>query len=58
MSDARIKSREIKGLTEAAKKFKAKKGKIITENYYSEEKINGVELKFIPLWRWLLELGG
>lgn len=49
------KEREIKGLIEAMEKFGAPKGLIITQDYESKEMINGKEIVYIPLWRWLLE---
>lgn len=51
-----IKEREIKGLLEAMKKFKIKKGTIITEDFEGNEKVSlGEEIKFVPLWKWLLQ---
>lgn len=47
--------REIKGLLEAIQAFKLKEGIIITEDKEGEEKIKGKKIKFIPLWKWLLE---
>ena len=55
LPNEKIKSREIKGLSEAANEFDAKSGKIITEDYYGKEKIGNLEVEFIPLWLWLLE---
>lgn len=49
------KDREIKGLIEAMEKFDVSKGLIITQDYESKEMINGQEIVYIPLWRWLLE---
>ena len=46
--------REIKGLLEAIQAFKLKEGIIITEDYEAEEKIENKTIKFIPLWKWLL----
>ncbi len=48
-----------KSLLDFMKKFKVKKGVIVTEDYESEEDsewfgIKG-KIKYIPLWRWLLE---
>jgi len=48
------KEREIKGLLEAIQAFKLKEGIIITEDYEAEEKIKDKTIKFIPLWKWLL----
>jgi len=54
VSDKKIKAREIKGLMEASKEFKVRKAKVITEDYHNKEKINRVDIEFIPLWLWLL----
>lgn len=41
--------------------FKAKEGKVITEDDEKEEKVelhnNKATIKFIPLWEWLLQSG-
>ncbi len=55
LSDKKIKAREIKGLLEASKEFKVREATIITEDYDNTEKINRMNVKFISLWRWLLE---
>ena len=47
--------RELDGLLEAMEKFKLNQGWMITYNQEKEEKINGKTIKFIPLWKWLLE---
>lgn len=49
------KDREIKGLVEAMEEFEVSRGCIITEDYESKENIEGKEILFIPLWKWLLE---
>ncbi|MBU3897139.1 MAG: ATP-binding protein [Nanoarchaeota archaeon] len=55
VSDKKTKQREIDGLLEAMKKFKLRKGLIITEDYEKEEKVDNKTIKYIPLWKWLLE---
>ncbi len=55
LSDEKTKSREIKSLVEAAKIFKLKQVKVITEDHYEEQRIKKIKIKFIPLWLWLLE---
>ncbi|MDP2925194.1 MAG: ATP-binding protein [Nanoarchaeota archaeon] len=48
-----------KSLLDFMKKFKAEKGFIITEDYEEEKKAEWFgakgKIKFIPLWKWLLE---
>lgn len=46
--------REIGGLLEAMKKFKLKKGLIITDDLEGEEEIGKKKVIYIPLWKWLL----
>ena len=49
------KERELNGLIDALTHFKLKRVTIITSNYDAEEAIKGKMIKFIPLWKWLLE---
>ncbi|MHA1272564.1 MAG: ATP-binding protein [Promethearchaeota archaeon] len=49
------KEREINGLLEAMNFFNLEEGFIITEDFESEEIINNKKIKYIPLWKWLLE---
>lgn len=49
------KERELRGLVEACKETNLKKGLIITEDLEKEEVVEGVKIKYIPLWKWLLE---
>ncbi len=49
------KERELKGIIEALREFKIKEGLIITDNYEAEERLEGKIIKFIPLWKWLLD---
>jgi len=37
------------------KDFGLKEGLIITRDYEANEKREGIKIKFIPLWKWLLE---
>ena len=46
--------REIKGLLKASKELKCKDLSVITWDHEGEEKAKGKEIKFIPLWKWLL----
>ncbi len=51
----KTKQREVKGIAACAKEFGLKEGLVITEDYEAEEKIDNKKIKFIPLWKWLLE---
>ena len=55
VSDLDTKEREIKALIKASKELKCKDLLVITDDYESEEKIKGKKIKFIPLWKWLLQ---
>ena len=46
--------REIKPLIKVGKEFNCKKLTLINMEVEKEEKIKGVTIKFIPLWKWLL----
>lgn len=48
-------TRETTGLIEAMKKFKLKNGIILTLEQSEEKKIDGKQVKIIPIWKWLLE---
>lgn len=50
-----IERREIKALLKASKLFKCKDLLVITWDYNAEEKVNSRKIKFIPLWKWLLQ---
>lgn len=52
--DERTKEREIRALLKASKELKCKNLFIITEEREGEEKIKGKNIKFVPLWKWLL----
>lgn len=49
-----IEKREIDMLVKVMEKLKLKKGIIITEGFDGEEKIEGREIIYKPLWKWLL----
>ncbi|OGJ15722.1 hypothetical protein A3K73_04035 [Candidatus Pacearchaeota archaeon RBG_13_36_9] len=55
ISKPETKERELKGLAEACKELKLKEGLIITEDLENEETVEGIKIKYIPLWKWLLE---
>lgn len=49
------KDREINGLTEALQHIKQKEGIILTHNQKDELQIDGMKIKIIPVWEWLLD---
>jgi len=55
IDDYNTKEREVKSLIKASKILKCNNLLIITWNYEGEETIQKKKIKFIPLWKWLLE---
>jgi len=53
----KVLKREITSLIYGLKELGLKKGTIITSDTEDKKKINGFEIDFIPLWKWLLNLG-
>lgn len=49
------KKREVNSLIKASKKLKCNNLLIITSDYEAEEKFKGKKIKFVPLWKWLLD---
>ena len=50
----KIRFEDLKSITEFMKKFKVKKGILITKNEEREVKVEEGKIKYIPLWKWLL----
>ena len=50
---AEMPDREVRGLVKAAKVLKSKSGKIITWDFEHTSVKDGVELEYIPIWKWL-----
>jgi predicted AAA+ superfamily ATPase len=48
------KKRETRALIKASKELKCKDLLVITEDFEGEEKIKNKEIRFVPLWKWLL----
>lgn len=48
--------REVNGLLEAMEAFNLKEGLIITEDKEEEEIIEGREIVYMPLWKWLIDV--
>jgi len=55
VDDEKTKKRETRALIECSDYTKCDNLLIITEDYGFEEEINDRKIKFIPLWKWLLE---
>jgi len=53
--DEKTKHREIDSLINASKELKCRNLLIITKDYEAEEKHCNKNIKFIPLWKWLLK---
>ena len=54
--DGDKKNSELKGLIEAMDEFNLKTGLMITEDSDLEENIDEKKIKYMPLWKWLLEI--
>ncbi|MBU4077823.1 MAG: ATP-binding protein [Euryarchaeota archaeon] len=55
ISDAQTRNREIKGLVSGLVYFDMPEGIIITSDLFAEETVDEKQIKFVPLWYWLLE---
>jgi len=55
-SKEEIREREIKSLIKASKELKCKNLLIITWDYEATETIQKQKIKYIPLWKWLLDI--
>ena len=51
-----IEKREIRSLLKASDVLECKELFCITWDYESEEEVKGKKIKFVPLWKWLLDL--
>ncbi|RLF40517.1 MAG: hypothetical protein DRN12_05220 [Thermoplasmata archaeon] len=54
ITDSRTQQREVRSLLRAQRHLKAENLIVLTWDYNREEKISGLVVQFIPLWRWLL----
>ena len=50
-----VKKRELKAFTEANEELNCDDLLVISWDYEKEERIKDKKIKFIPLWRWLLD---
>lgn len=55
LNRSKTKNREIRALLKAMEEFNLNKALIVTEDCEMEEKIKGKQIKFLPLWKWLLK---
>lgn len=53
----RNREREVGNLLEASEDLECDNLMVITDDYIGEEKADGKKIKFVPLWKWLLESG-
>ena len=58
VSDSDTRAREVKGLLEAMRLFGKGEGTIVTRDYEAVEDVEGMTVRFEPLWKRLLELRG
>lgn len=54
-SQAEVSDREIKPLIKAAKELECLNLELITWNYEGVSKVNEYDVRFIPIWQWLIE---
>lgn len=50
----KTKEREINSMIKACEELKLKEGLILTEDTEKEDKIDGIKIKLMPVWKWLL----
>lgn len=55
LTDQKTASREIRGLADACKNFGLKNGTIITSDESKEFEAEGIKIKQLPLYKWLLQ---
>ena len=55
VKNEKTKKREVEGLLSAMDVFNIKKGMILTEDYEEIEKYDQKEIKYMPIWKWLLD---
>jgi hypothetical protein len=57
ISEYGAREREIKALVKASKELKCKDLLVITWDHEDEQNVEKRKIKFVPLWKWLLEAG-
>ncbi len=55
LDDINTKERELKALVKAGSEMKCKELLVITWDFEGEEEFMGAKIRFIPLWKWLME---
>ena len=58
ISNFEVEKREVRSLLEASEELKCDNLSIITWDYEGIEEFKNKKIKFIPLWKWLLEAAG
>ena len=56
IDDFNTRNRELKSLVKASKELKCSNLLVVTWDYEAVEEFKGKEIKFIPLWKWLLNV--
>lgn len=56
VEDYNTKERELKSLIKASKELKCNSLVVVTWDYDAEEKLSGKAIKFIPFWKWILNV--
>jgi len=52
-----IKQRDLNGLLKFMKKFKVDEGIVVSESDDKNERVHNKNIRFVPLWKWLLDKG-
>jgi len=56
MKDKKTQDREIKGLVTAMNDFGLSEGLVLTDDHNEDIKIDGLKIKVLPVWYWLLDV--
>jgi hypothetical protein len=55
ISDLAVEKRELKSLAEASKELRCGNLLVVTYDHEGEKKFDGKKIKFLPLWKWILQ---
>ncbi|MBI4454756.1 MAG: ATP-binding protein [Acidobacteria bacterium] len=55
VQDFKTKERELRSLKKAMAELECRNAIVVTEEFEGTEKINGSDVQFVPLWKWLLD---